>query len=127
MKHGSKALDVSIAYIHGRLEAEVESFASSLGITSQELTRRVGILLLGQGVGSGNSVPTVRVQTTTDSETVEQMARRSSASKRRAQKHPTHAKPFKGVKGYWAKMTAGQRSAEMNRRRLKGQGQKQAA
>lgn len=36
-----------IAYIHGRIESQLEGFASSLNLPARELTQRVGALLIG--------------------------------------------------------------------------------
>lgn len=39
--------DAQIAYIHGRIESQLEGFASSLDLPARELTQRVGALLIG--------------------------------------------------------------------------------
>lgn len=114
-----KNLENAIAYIHGRLVAELENFANSLQITSQELTTRLGTLLLAEGQGTFDSLPTLRGKTTQDGQTVESVAL-SSRPHRRAQKRPRGSKA-KGPKRYWDNMSPEQRRREMKRRVAKRQ------
>jgi len=106
----NESLAVQIAYIHGRIEAQLEAFAQSLGLPTADLTGRMGSLLLypqgGEIVGLARGVPKLRSKTAAGSKAVEPMAvvsgSRSGASG--------------NAKSYWAKMTPEQRSAEMRKR-----------
>lgn len=104
---------VQIAYIHGRIEAQLESFAQSLNIPASQLTSRVGALLLGsQGgeiVGSSRGVSKLRRETSAGDSSVEPLEVASSTRSRASNRK-------KGVKGYWAKLTPEQRSDEMKKR-----------
>lgn len=125
MKNGSKTLDVSIAYIHGRLDQQVEAYAQDLGIPSNELASRLASLLHAEGQRTQHNVSALRSEMPGLGKAVAEMESNGDAH-RQPQKRQKRSKPT-GIKGYWAKMTVGQRSAEMNRRRLKGQDQKKAA
>jgi hypothetical protein len=64
MKRGlidEQKLRERIAYIHGRVERELEAFAASLNVSPMELTHRVGYLLCGLGEGSEDPLPDVRL------------------------------------------------------------------
>lgn len=109
----SKNFEVSIAYIHGRLEAQIEAFAQSLGIPARFLTNRLGTLLLvpegGEVLRVADHLPVVRRKTAKRSKAVAKVAvvsrPRSKASS-----------SGKGPRAYWAAMTPKQRSVEMKRR-----------
>lgn len=62
--YDSNSIEIGIAYIHGRIEAQIESLAVSIGLPAAELTYRVGTLLCakasGPVLGFGNPVPYVR-------------------------------------------------------------------
>jgi hypothetical protein len=114
-----ESIAVQVAYIHGRIEAQLEAFANSLNIPAAQLTSRVGALLLGsqgrEDMGPARRVSKLRRETAAGSCTVEPVevagSTRGGASNRR-----------KGPKGYWAKLTPEQRSEEMRRRYKKRTG-----
>jgi hypothetical protein len=120
-RHEEDNLAVQIAYIHGRIEAQLESFAQSLNIPSSQLASRVGALLLGaQGgeiVGPARGVSKLRREAAAGSSSVEPVEM-AGGTRGGAQNRS------KGPKGYWAKLTPEQRSEEMRRRYKKRTGGK---
>jgi hypothetical protein len=56
----SKSLENAIAYIHGRVEKEIEGFAISLGIPAQLLAQRVAELLHPSGSRDSHPMPLLR-------------------------------------------------------------------
>jgi hypothetical protein len=107
MKHGSK-IEVSVAYIHGRIEAQLEAFAQSLDIPAWELAGRVGALLLGAEswsvLGTEDRVPSVSGSATERSKTARKVAVDGGTHRSSAQK------------AYWERMTPKQRRQEVRRR-----------
>ena len=105
--HGPK-LEVSIAYIHGRIEAQIDAFAGSLEIPPAYLASRLGSLLLGQEdgevVGTEHHLPVMPRKTVAGGKTVAKVAVDGGTHRGSTQK------------AYWANMTPQQRSAEWKRR-----------
>jgi hypothetical protein len=70
--------ELQIAYLHGRLEVQIESAANSIGIPFHELAGRLGSLLLTssgrQVLGAPDNMPTLRGETTGDRTTVAKVA-----------------------------------------------------
>jgi hypothetical protein len=124
-----------IAYLHGRIEREIEAFADSLDLPKMELTQRLGALLLGIGQGYADHLPSVSggrrhleagqgsdVLATLEG-AVEPHGRsaqperiEASVGTRQAHTHEVKAEYSKASKGYWAKMSPLQRKREMMRR-----------
>lgn len=109
-----RAIETSIAYIHGRVEAQLEGFAASLGILPFELTSRVASLLL---FGSGGEIsrnqdhlPKMRGKASKIHQTTRpvEVARGARGNVSRKGKKITHP--------YWSKLTPEERKAEMTRR-----------
>lgn len=107
--------ETQIAYIHGRIEAQLDAFAHSLNLPAAELAYRVGALLLaaqgGESLGPNHNLSFVRNATAQRHQAVEPLALAGS----------THSKASHGPKTYWSKMTKLQRSREMKRRMAKRQ------
>lgn len=113
-----RSLEVSQARLLGRLEAQIEIFATSLGVPTIELAERMGHLLSppagGPLLGADDRVPHMRQAATP----------RDRVSRPLALAGSTHGKTPRndrrvggsGVKSYWAKMTKAERAAEMKRR-----------
>lgn len=104
-------VESNIAYICGRIEAQLEGFAQSLGLPPAQLTTRVATLLLSM---SGGLIlgPKDRVSDMPRKTTKKYKVRSSKVAVARR----TPSKTSAGIKAYWAKMTAEERSAEMTRR-----------
>jgi hypothetical protein len=113
-KHEVENLAVPIAYIHGRLEAQIEGFAASLDVSAGELAERLGELLLSgsgrEGLGADDRLPKLRRKAGAGGKGVESVEVAGGTSSGGA-----HAGKG-GVKGYWDAMTPKQRKAEMQRR-----------
>lgn len=105
MNYG-KVIEIQTAYIHGYLEAKIENFAESAGISSSELTKRLGALFLGttnwELLGTEDRVSKLSRKTTKRNKTTRKM---------------TMARSTSGITSYWNKMTPAQRKAEVKRRR----------
>ena len=117
MPKGAVHDEVKVAYLHGRLEAEIERFASSMGISPLELTERLVELLLPQGKRSGHRLPVLQHDSP---------ARRVPVAKVEVAVEPhgsrpqdRESKPTSAIQAYWQNMTEAQRSAEMRRRMRK--------
>lgn len=112
-------IEIGIAYIHGRIEAQIEAFAFGIGVPSASLAARVGALLLGNQNGKivriEDHMPTLRKKTAKAHTATRKMALVSNASRKPQRKNT-----------YWDRMTPRQRKAEMARRREKGLGYKAA-
>ena len=112
MRGANREIEKAIAYIHGRTEAQLEAYASALGLPPGELASRVGALLSGaasgQVLGTDNRVPKLPSSPAERSKAVAkvEMDGRASggASTQRA---------------YWAKMSPLQRKREVRRRMQK--------
>lgn len=123
------------AYLHGRIEREIEAFADSINVSKVELTQRLGALLLGIGTGhgdylshlsTGRSYMEARTGSTgtspleslgdTSSSSPQPEWTTTSISAGQITKGEIERKHSKIAKGYWARMTPAQRSQEMQRR-----------
>ena len=129
-KPNEQQLRERIAYIHGRIEREIEAFATALSLPPMALTSRLGALLLGIPEGHDHSLPDVPVEAGPGSRVLAEVegARQSHGGVARtrrqlaAGKRTGKAAPDKvseGQKKYWADMTPEERSKEMARRRRK--------
>jgi hypothetical protein len=118
-----------VAYIHGRIERELEAFAHSLAIPAVELTYRVGALLLGDGEGRQDRLPPLPVGTGTRSIVVAEVEGpvEPHGGKPRAQRRtadndsttataPRKVKALTGIQRYWARFTPDERSRMMKAR-----------
>lgn len=122
----------AIAYLHGRIERELEAFADSVSFPKVVVTRRLGALLLGFRQGdenrlshlpsSGNHVETrqgssvpPKVEGTVESHGG------SSLKQLEAAQSPSKAGENKvsAIKEYWAKMTPEERKKVMRERMKK--------
>lgn len=110
-------LEKAIAYIHGRIAIQIETFAQSLGLPASDLAARVGTLLFGQTgrepLGPEDRMPFMHRETAKGGKTVEPLA----VASRTRSKAPVKAQSK--IKNYWANMTPEQRQAEMKRRQRK--------
>ena len=126
-------LNEAIAYLHGKIEAELNYLALAAGLDARMVTARVGALLSGAWQRAESGLP-MRMESAygragaskslADVEGGKQPhghgAPHRAASKKRAKK-------LVGIKAYWAAMTPEQRSAEMAKRLRKAQKRKDAA
>jgi hypothetical protein len=104
-----RKIEIGAAYLHGRIEAQLEIYATSMGVPSFELTNRVAALLLTGSQGSTeNSMPDMRGEATETRQALRKMEMAGRPSKGRPRKT--------GPRGYWAKMTPLERKSEMRRR-----------
>ena len=131
-------LNEAIAYLHGKIEAELNYLALAAGLDARMVTARVGALLSGAGHGAESGLP-MRMEPAhgragagkpvADVEGRQQPhghgAPHRAASKKRSK--AGKAKKLVGIKAYWAAMTPEQRSAEMAKRLRKAQKRKDAA
>jgi hypothetical protein len=105
----------TVAYIHGRIEAQLEGFAASLGLPARQLTVRVAALLLGPEsgglLGSEN-----RVSSLPGASATADKATRTMAVAKRPYRKARRPSLQRGAAAYWAAMTPSQRSKEMQRR-----------
>jgi hypothetical protein len=53
----SRSFEISLAYLHGRIEHEIETFADRLSVSPLELAARLGALLSNAGEWSGHQLP----------------------------------------------------------------------
>ena len=120
----------AIAYLHGKIEAELNYLALAAGLDARMVTARVGALLSGAGYGAESSLP-MRMEPAhgragagkpvADVEGRQQPHGRG-ASHRAAKgrrKGTKAGKAVSGIKAYWTAMTPEQRSKEMARRQRK--------
>jgi hypothetical protein len=133
MKRGlinEQELRERIAYIHGRVERELEAFANSLAIPAVELTQRLGRLLLGEGSGFEDSLPHVRLETRSQSQRVAKVESpvdphgsrpRLEAGGREAAPEvaPGEVKEPSPIKKYWAQFTPEERRKMFKARQRK--------
>lgn len=113
-----KQFEIISAYIHGRIEAQIEAFAETLNIPKSQLTNRLGTLLLSNPQPRDeNSMRILRRKTAKTHKPVRKVAVDSNARKNSTRKTASRkvGRPKKKV-GYWASMTPEQRSEEMKRR-----------
>jgi hypothetical protein len=121
-----------IAYIHGRIERELEAFAATLALPPLALTARVGALLLGVEPGDVHHLSDVPLASGEGSGTVAEMEgageshgrgtrTRGQLAARSGTGSPTphQVKGSVAQKKYWGDKTPEERSKEMARRRRK--------
>lgn len=110
-----RQIEVGIAYIHGRIEAQIENFAFAIGIPARELAERVGALLLsppgGKVLGTKNSVSSLLGPSPIKRKSPRKMAVASDSHSGLSHKGTKITHP------YWSKLTPEERKAEMKRRR----------
>jgi hypothetical protein len=115
-----KHIDTAVAYLHGRIEAQLEAFAVSIGTSAADLTSRVATLLLAQGAGTAERVPKLRGASTSGDTRLAKVALvdRAHRPTQDAKRPGTYSSKVRStnVKGYWARMTPKQRKAEGRRR-----------
>lgn len=115
--YDQSAIKISLAYIHGRIEAEIESFANSLQLEPKEFTYRVATLLLGDSERSiKDRMSKLPNNTTKNNKTLGQMEMDVVTHSNRPSKTKKLKLKGSGPKRYWASMTKEQRKAEMARR-----------
>lgn len=119
MAHGkiNESLTARIAYIHGRIDQQIEIYAQSLGIPAAVLAERLATLLHPSGARSTSSVSPLRGDTTEAREAVAavEVAVRPHGKKASG----GVSKQKSGIQAYWASMTPAQRTAETKRRAAK--------
>lgn len=135
--HDEQTLRERIAYIHGRLEYQIEAFADSLNVPRLELTQRLGAIFLGVGegyadylsdlqsgryhleAGSGSgTAPEVEGAVSSHGSLPQPERPQESVRPRQAAQDQVEHRGS-AQKGYWAKMTPQQRRNEMRRRQAK--------
>lgn len=120
MKHAyqQSSFENSIAYLHGRIEAQLEAFAGSLGVPPSELTSRVAALLLALPSGSllrtEDNMPSLRRKTTRAYK--KRLSKVEVASRPSGPAPPVRKRRTSSIKSYWERMTPKERQAEMARR-----------
>jgi hypothetical protein len=122
MPHGKININTNInaeafAFIHGYLDAKVENFAEGMGIPKSVLARWVSDVLSPSRAGHDAGVSALRGG---GAEGVDELpqAQVAHGSRRHAQDPDREraAKSRRGIKAYWARMTAEERRAEIERR-----------
>lgn len=126
-------------YLHGRLEQQIESFASQYDLPSDELVSRVGLLLAGDFLAE-HTVALHRVDLEEElqqkaAEAFQEFFQSQHAAKKKeekAAKKPhlvakTKASSSAGNKDYWAKLSPLQRKREVARRKKVSVAKKAAA
>ena len=77
-KNGTNQVEIGIAFFHGYVSAQLESFARGISVPSHILAARLGTLLLGQTgrelLGTEDPVPDMRGTTTAARKPMEPMA-----------------------------------------------------
>jgi hypothetical protein len=134
--HGT-GFDEAIAYIHGRLEIQIEQFSASLGIQSIVLAERLADLLSPARQRNIHSVSIVRSSSTGHGTPLVPLALAESTHSQLSNAEPIQttsnaphkmrrkAKKVNG--GGWGSMTPEQRSKEMKRRMLVAKGKAKSA
>jgi hypothetical protein len=110
----------AIAYLHGRLELEIEYYCHHQGIDPLETTSFVGARLIGTPMDHVSAVLQAARAQHSAAPKVEVAhrahgGRAQAAEKRTARQIATH----KVAKGYWGKLSPEERSREMRRRMRK--------
>lgn len=116
-----------IAYIHGRIEREIEAFAASLALPAVALTSRLGALLLGLDERDAHRLPDVsmdarqggRVLAEVESAGQSHGGVAQSRGQLTAGNGTGKAATNKVRRNYWANKTEEERIKEMARRRRK--------
>lgn len=112
-----KEMDIRAAYLFGRFEKEIESFAHSIRVSPVSLAERVAKLLLGEGTGTEYHVPGVRTTATANRKTVGkvEVAVRTSGKPSKVP-HGQGLSSRKGQKSYWGSKTPEEREAIIAKR-----------
>jgi hypothetical protein len=133
-------------YLHGRLEQQIESFASQYDLPSDELVSRVGLLLAGDFLAE-HTVALHRVDLEEELQqkaaeafqeffqsqhAAKKVAKKAAKKEEKAAKKPhlvakTKASSSAGNKDYWAKLSPLQRKREVARRKKVSVAKKAAA
>jgi hypothetical protein len=124
--HQPGSVEVGLAYIHGRLEAQVEIFATALGVPTIELAERMGSLLSsparGSVLGSLDPLPNLRRGATADDPVSRPLALASGSHGQpsRKVKHQIDrgVKTTRAHNSGWEALSPEDRKREMKRRRL---------
>jgi hypothetical protein len=128
MRQNDGKLNEAIAYLHGKIETQLEFYSNAAGLDARMVTARVGALLSGAGHGTDGGVPVRmepapgrgRGEAVADVEGGEQPHGRG-APHRAAQgrKGAKAGKAVSGIKAYWAAMTPEERAKEVARRQCR--------
>jgi hypothetical protein len=142
VKNNDAKLNEAIAYLHGKIEAEISFFAAAANLNARMVTARVGVLLSGTWQRAESGLP-MRVESAhgragtgeplADVEGGEQPHGRGAQNRTATGKGAKTGKASKvkrgkkvnGIKAYWDAMTPEQRSAEMTKRLRKAQKRKE--
>jgi hypothetical protein len=126
MRQNDGKLNEAIAYLHGKIETQLEFYSNAAGLDARMVTARMGALLSGAWQRADGGVP-VRLESSpgrgrgeavADVEGGEQPHGRG-ASHRAAKgrrKGTKTGKAVSGIKAYWAAMTPEERAKEVARR-----------
>jgi hypothetical protein len=107
-----------IAYIHGRLDQQIQGYAESLGIPTELLAERLATLLRPSGSWSEDQVSSLRLPTE-ERPTVGKVEGTGDAHGKATQGGGGRVKSSyqsTGQKKYWDKFTPEEKSTEMARR-----------
>jgi hypothetical protein len=122
-----RSIENSLAYLHGRLEAQIEAFATALGIPAIELTARMWHVLSSPPgrtiLGSIDRMPDLRNPPAQGTALSRPLALDDRSRKLAARPDPSlkPKTPKKQQNNYWSKLTAAERQKEMRRRIKKRQ------
>lgn len=109
MRKSSYETDIKVAYIHGRIEAQIEAFADSAGIPAPELASRVGSLLCGAAsgevLGTEHRVPALPGQTAKGSKAVAKVALDGGTHRK-----PQKSRKVKKTTEWWWKLSEAERN-----------------
>jgi hypothetical protein len=129
-------LNEAIAYLHGKIEAELNYLALAAGLDASMVAARVGALLCGAWQRAESGLP-MRMESAygragaskslADVEGGKQPHGHGAPHRAASKKRSKAGKKVSGIRAYWAAMTPEQRSAEMAKRLRKAQKRKEAA
>jgi hypothetical protein len=132
--------DTFIAYVHGRIDKELETFAASLGVQASYLSERIAALLLSQGQRMESPLSSMRLEALSSRQSVESVegtlhAHRAStrhsskarAGSDKARKAKVKLETLSPIQKYWAKFTPLQRKRMMAKRHAKWSTEAKAA
>jgi len=106
----------AIAYLHGRISAEIEYFCKSLQLPEQDITIRLGTLFFGLSSGeelrTENNLSLLRSKTTKRGEKLRSMEM-ANDSYNKTQKRKS---PIKRKTDWWTRYTKAELKKEMARR-----------
>ena len=122
-KHDENQIALGVAYIHGRVEAQLERFADAMGISTLELTER---LVEALRPAAADNLPGVRQTARSKRDAflaaLEVVEPAHGHGARSEDERTGHAAKARAVKArgsqlsYWAKFTPAQRKKEWARR-----------